>query len=466
MSLVRPGVWPWIGAILVLFVAAGAAAFFLPPTLFAAAFVGGVVILAWLVSPKVVIVLLLLVRSSIDGFMELFQLSFTAGLPLTMNLAGAMNSLAVGLGFLTLAQRLVRRQPLLPTAPGWTYALFLAVCLPMIPGSVDPVAGVKEWARLASGLAIYLMATEVVHDERQARRFTVVILASSLLPLAVGWLQRLTGSGYFFLGFVGTEFAYRPQGTFAHPGILGSYLVIMLTMATTAYFGAPSAARRAALIGWGAATAGCLALTLARTEWLGFLVAMTVLGLLKQRRLAIMILVCAAVLLASVPLLRERLTATESVFWRLDLWQAAYSLAWPPSFLGLGLGTSPWHVNQILPLVDSPPHNDYLKVLLETGLLALLAYLGWLLALLRHAWRAYCRTIDRQIAWRALGLLAITAAGAVMSLSDNYLGHTAVQWYFWAFVALVPPSGTWPPGAACLWRPVSAGQASDERIHP
>ncbi len=457
MKSKRPGNWVWMGAIVVLFGAAGAAAVFLPATLFAAALAGGAVALVWLIAPEVAIVSLLLARSSVDGFMELFQLSFTAGLPLTMNLAGATNSLAVGLGLLCLARRLVRRQSLLPAAPGWAFALFLAMCLPMIPTSVDPVAGVKEWARLASGLAIYLMASDVVHDERQARRMTVVMLASSAVPLAVGWLQRLTGSGYFFLGFIGTEFAYRPQGTFSHPGILGSYLVLMLTVGITAYLGAPSARRRVALAGWGAAAAGCLVLTLARTEWLGFLVAMTVLGLPKRRRQVILIWVCAAVLVAAVPLLRERLTASESVSWRTDLWQAAFGLAWPPSLLGLGLGTSPWHTNQLLPLVDSPPHNDYLKVLLETGLVGLLTYVSWLSALVWHGWRAYRRAVNRQIAWRALGLLAVTAAGVVMSLSDNYLGHTAVQWYVWAFVALVPTGGEWTAAVA--------RQVHNDKIH-
>jgi O-antigen ligase len=401
----------------------------------------GMVVLAWLLVPEVVIVVLLLARSSVDGFMELFTLF--AGSPLSMNLSGSINSLAVGLGALALVRRMVRREPLLVAAPGWTYALFLLICLVSIPGSVDPAFSIKEWARLASGLAIYLMVADVVHDERSARRFLVVIMVSSLVPLALGVLQALTGSGYFFLGFVGTEFAYRPQGTFFHPAALGSYLVILLALAAALYFSVPSAKVRTMLLAWAAVAAGMLVLTLARAQWLGMMVAALVVGLLRRRRLALLALVVGVLLLTTVPLLRERLMSSDSITWRLDLWQAARTLAWPPTLLGLGLATAPWHINQLLPKVYSPPHNDYLKVAIEMGVLGLVAYGAWLLALLRHAWRAYRRATVRAISWRALGLLGVVFAGIAMSVADNYLGYTSVQWYLWALVALVPPDGHW-----------------------
>ena len=442
----------WIGVGLAVFGLAGAAAFLLSPWLYLALLAGGVAVLAWWLAPEAVILGLLLVRSSIDGFMEVFTLF--SGSALSMNLAGAVNSLAVGLGVLTLVRRLVRREPLLVSAPGRAYGVFLLVALLSIPGAVDPALGIKEWARLGSGLAIYVMVADVVRDERRARRFVTVLMASSLVPLAVAWLQRLVGGGYFFLGFVGTEFAYRPQGTFAHPAALGSYLIILLMLAAALYFSAPAEQSRAwkgLLLGWAAVAAGCLVLTLARTQWLGLLVAALVVGLLKRRRLALLALALAVVLLATVPFLQERLLESYSVGWRLDLWQAAIQLLSPSmlrptslqAFLGRGLASSPWHLNQLLPKVYAPPHNDYLKAALEMGWLGLLAYLGWFLALVRHAWRAYRGAESPALGWRAVALLAVVVSAMVMSISDNYLGYTAVQWYLWTLVALVPVAGRW-----------------------
>jgi O-antigen ligase len=407
----------------------------------------GAVVLAWLLVPKVVILVLLLLRSSTDGVMELFTLF--AGSPLSMNLAGAMNSLAVGLGFLSLLRRLVRRQTVLVAGPGQTYALFLAACLLSLPGAVDLVGGIKEWARLASGLAIYLMVSEVVRDEKEVRQFTLVILASSLIPVALGWVQWLTGSGYFFPGFVGTEFAFRPLGTFGHPSALGSYLVILVALLITLYF-AWSGASRAVLLAWAGAAAGCLVLTMARAQWLGLLVAVLVVGVVKRRRLAFGVLLLAAVLVLAVPLLQERLGASESVTWRIELWRAASTLAWPPTLLGRGLGSFPKVINQILVTVETHPHNDYLKVAVEVGLFGMVTYGAWLLAALRHAWRAYRRADDPGISWRALGLLAVIVAGLVMGVVVHYLGITAVQWYLWALVALVPAGGRWLPAAGGL----------------
>ncbi|MFL7811056.1 MAG: hypothetical protein AB8I80_20625, partial [Anaerolineae bacterium] len=269
----------------------GAAAVILPPMLFIAILGAGAAVLVWLLVPQAVIAGLLLVRSSIDGVMEIFTLF--AGSALSMNLSGAVNSLAVGLGVVTLVRRLFNRQALLVAAPGVAYGILMLVSLLSIPGSVDPAAGVKEWARLSSGLAIYVMVTSVVHDERGARRFVKIMFASSLIPLALAWMQRLTGSGYFFLGFVGTEFAYRPQGTFAHPAALGSYLIILLMMAVALYFTPPqdrAGIPRPLIVLWAAVATGALVLTLARTQWLGLLVAVLVIGLLKQRKLAVLAL--------------------------------------------------------------------------------------------------------------------------------------------------------------------------------
>jgi len=438
-----PGVWPWVLSALVLFAGMGVAAFLLPPMLFVALLAGGGVVLAWLLLPEPVIMTLLLLRSSVDGLMDLFTLF--AGSPLSMNLAGAVNSLAVGLGLLALVRRLVRRQPLLVAGPGWTCSLFLLVGLLSIPNSVDLAGSVKEWARLASGLAIYLLVAGVVHDERDARRFLVILFVSSFVPLLTAWLQWLTGSGYFFLGAVGTPFAYRPQGTFGHPAALGSYLVILLTLAAAVYFSTEAVRVRAALLAWAGVAGGALVLTLARTQWLGMMVAALGIGLVKRRRLALLALALAVLLLAAVPLLRERLTSSESLDWRRDLWRVSAGLAWPPTPLGRGLGTSPFYINLFLPHVDAPPHNDYLRVGVELGWLGWLTYGAWLLALMCHAWRAYRRAQEPALAWRALGLLAIVMAGAVMSLSDNYLGYTAVQWYLWALIALVPAAGEWRP---------------------
>jgi O-antigen ligase len=427
---------------LLFFVLVGIAAFLLPQPVFVALLVTGMLVLLWLLVPEAVILTLLLARSSVDGFMELFTLF--SGSALSMNLSGAVNSLAVGLGVLTLLRRLVRRQPLLVAAPGRTYALFLIVCLLSFSGSIDLAGGVKEWARLGSGLAIYLMVADVVHDERGARRFIAVLLLSSLIPLTEAWLQSLTGRGYFFLGFIGTEFAYRPQGTFGHPAALGSYLIILLTVAIGLYFSATSGRVRAALLAWAGVAASCLVLTLARAQWLGMMVATLVLGFLRRWWLALLALALALLLLAGIPLLRERLMASESIDWRLDLWQAGLSLAWPPGLLGRGLGTAHLYINQLLPKVDSPPHNDYLKVVIEMGVLGLVSYAVWLLALIRHAWRAYRAAQDRTIAWRALSLLAVVLASMVISLADNNQGYAAVQWYLWALVALVPAQGRWP----------------------
>jgi len=89
--------WPWLLVGLVLFALVGVAAVLLPSFAFAALLAAGAVVILWLLLPEALILALLVSRSSVDGFMDLFTLF--SGSALSMNLSGAVNSLAVGWAF-------------------------------------------------------------------------------------------------------------------------------------------------------------------------------------------------------------------------------------------------------------------------------------------------------------------------------------------------------------------------------
>lgn len=81
-------------------------------------------------------------------------------------------------------------------------------------------------------------------------------------------------------------------------------------------------------------------------------------------------------------------------------------------------------------------HNDYLLLLIETGLIGLAAYIfliaSTLIQIIRTAWHRTGN--DKKTAWIVAALLMGIFA---MSFGDNILRVTALQWALWSLVAAV-----------------------------
>lgn len=416
--------------------AAGAAATALPSPYSLVLLVAGMAAGVLALEPHWTLIALLLLRSSADAAQEWFTLF--PGHWYSVNGAGLFNVAAVGVACFVLARRFARGRSLLPSAPLQWYGLFLIITALGLPLSIDGAASIKAWARLAGAFGIALLAAEAVSSpqhEKRTRTIGNAILLAALPPLAVGFYQVATGGGRFFPGFESTAFAYRPQGTFAHPAALASFLILVACLALA--LPPPSTLRRLALA---AASLALAVLTFARAEWAAALAALAVLGTLRARRLLLAAGVSAAVLVLAVPAVRDRLQgqqAGESWEWRQSVWTASLEALRRPTWLGTGLDTSPLLINQRLPSVLTPPHNDYLRVAMESGVIGIAVFLVWQLVTAGHGLRVAIRRRGTIQGALGLTLLAMTAAGLTAGVADNYLGYTSVQWYVWTLAGML-----------------------------
>jgi len=75
----------------------------------------------------------------------------------------------------------------------------------------------------------------------------------------------------------------------------------------------------------------------------------------------------------------------------------------------------------------SEAHNDFIKVLFESGLIGLALFVSIFAALLYQqiAW-------GRRHGWSNIVFIASLVAYLVMSGSDNLLHHTPAVWWLWA----------------------------------
>ena len=300
--------------------------------------------------------------------------------------------------------RLTPRAALVLGAPAVAFAVATAA-------SADPSASLPGFARY---LQIFvLVPAAVLLLMRDARDFRFVCGAIVLLALvqgAVGVVQNLTGTGASYMGQ-----DIRAVGTFGALDVMGmstvvSYgLVAAFALGVAAPGDSPRWLRRAALCS-AAALVAPLILSFSRGAWIAVAVACTVVLLLAGVRRALLVFVtlaAAVVVLAGgvgigSAMFEERFTSIfevnsapdRSVTDRYSLWSAAVSIWQESPATGVGPKNFPSHRDghasvglssgsdtagagmqfQREPLLS--PHNMYLLVLSEQGLIGSVAFVG------------------------------------------------------------------------------------------
>ena len=321
-------------------------------------------------------------------------------------------------------------------------------------------ASIREWLRLFSLLMVYLVVMQL-QDRLHPEKVVSVLFLSLILPITIALLQIFLPSALPFLiangGDGGTIVSdSRIGGTFAHANNFAIYLLlfISLTWWKLGY------SRRSWL--W-VLLLGLLVFLLSTTKTVIALVMLFVFVIvivapkLTATKLIGGVLLFTAVIglfvstefgqqrlaaIANTPLLNPDIDLSRAILlsntdynsfnWRLAQWTYLIQ-AWQrfPIF-GYGLGLSTYvSTNSLL------PHNDYIRALVEQGVVGLGTLVLFLTAqvvrLVQLLWRTSNNSVEHQL---CLILLAICLAKPVGMLSENILVFTAFYFYYWTVFAV------------------------------
>ncbi|WUU43512.1 O-antigen ligase family protein [Streptomyces sp. NBC_00659] len=336
------------------------------------------------------------------------------------NIADAMSGLVV----LCCALRLVRtrRRPLSATAA-------LVLGLPVVgisvaaAGAADPGAGITGLTRYLQVFVLVPAAVLLlVRDRRDLRLLAWSFVALALWQGAIGVRQYVTGTGASYQGE-----NVRAVGTFGPTDVMGMATVVAfgLVCAVALALGAGEARQRSVAVLCALALLPPLALSFSRGAWIATAVAcgaQLVLAGLRRAVKAVAALAAAGMILVGglglgSAMLQERVTSItqvtdapdQSVTDRYTMWAAATDMWREHPLTGVGLKGFPEYRDGHASLALSSgsdiagagtafhkqallsPHNMYLLVLGEQGLVGLLALVGSWLALLVCALRGLVR---------------------------------------------------------------------------
>jgi O-antigen ligase len=296
--------------------------------------------------------------------------------------------------------------------------------------------GVREESILALAVIVYNAYGTVT-----VAVATRLVQCMGFIPAVLALYQLVTNTGVDIHGEM------RSNGTFAHPDSAAMFFAIATVTAMWRYLDA-GRHRSDALLG--AVFAAALVSTLS-IDGLATLVAMlVVLGVLRGGSPRIKVapyLVGVLVVLAffATPLGAQRVVnesstslataergeASTSLDWRLHKWKTLLP-EWEASpFFGQGLGTT--ITTKAIPgnrFAGKPPHNEYVRYLVETGIIGLMILLGAVTVLIRILTRRRRTpsTLDTGILNAPTLAIAIIVGCLVNALADNTLIYSPTDY--------------------------------------
>jgi len=344
------------------------------------------------------------------------------------------------------AQRRQSRVPVTPMAVATT-GFVLALLISTV-GSDSPIGSLPEFLKGCSWLAMFFVVRRMVATERDVRRLVLALAASAVIPALLAVYELATpGAGRFSEVKDGIV---RLRSTFDQSNNYARFLMLLLTV------GLPMLRllrgwQRLALAGVLGLSGFLLALTYTRAAWIGLFAGMLVIAVLRGRILLLVGLAAAAVMVLAVPPVTHEVlslarpttadsaSSNNSVGWRFSYWQEIAPLALEHPLSGIGPGETVVRSRD-----GKEPHNEYLRAVIEGGVVGTIAYL----ALLAVAFAA-CARVARRAASPlgqavGTGAAATVAAVVVCGAASNVIDMVSFMWFFAAVIA-VADRYAWSP---------------------
>lgn len=319
----------------------------------------------------------------------------------------------------------------------YTFAAIFATSVGMIAGRVRVMGGSFFVLKYIEYFIIYFMVINNLRERKQFERLLLALLATAAIVSAIGMLQ-IPGGGRVSAPFEGKD---------GEPNTFGGYLVLMLALVGGLFLTSDSLRQKSLLAFLAALMAFPLFFTLSRSSYLALVPMAGALFVWSDRKRFLAVLF--AMFLVVVPILTPKAVVDRILYTitqapeegqvqlggiRLDTstservvsWKQAVFQDWP-RFPIFGWGITGYR------FLDA----QYPRVLAETGLVGLAAFLWLQVTLLRRTLEIYRRSRDQLFRGVSLGLLAGFVGLCVHAIGTNTFIIVRIMEPFWTLVGLV-----------------------------
>lgn len=299
---------------------------------------------------------------------------------------------------------------------------------------------------------LYFVVVESIKTKKQFRNIIGIILFSCVLIGIDGIFQWIFGIDYMRLRH---PVGCRITASFKNPNHFGGWLSMVLPITTSLFLFGPKR-RKWFRIAFGLLSTLlfiCLLLAGSRGAWLGFMGALLLMGILKSKKLLLITLICILIVpFAASGRFGERVTSIFNInnegpnIDRITLWKETLVMIKDRPLLGRGVNTfmSNWSKYGVGKTWGHPyyPHNCYLHMAAETGLVGLGMFI-WIIVMLFRSTINFLKKIELKTEEDGfyqvvgLGLLGGITACLIHSFVDNNLYVVLLATFFWVLMGLL-----------------------------
>jgi len=317
------------------------------------------------------------------------------------------------------------------------WGLFLLWSFASLYYSFNIYESLRELARYTSIILNLVLGFLLIKNNKDLRDLIKIIIWSGLIPSLVALYQYLSYSG-FIQGNVN-----RVYGTMTHPNMLAFFIILPITLAIFIFLNIRKERVESYIyLFLTIFYSSILIITYTRGAYVVLIIILLLLGILKFRKfLAIAGLALLLVYLSVLPI-QERVNTifinnqSDSINWRLKLYSDSLSYIGVHPVIGYGVGLSENVIanNRDFRLGATEPHNDYILLTLENGIIGLGIYLLLILTLIYQLFQKYLKEERPRLKMLSIFLLIFTIALHIMSGGDNSLSDTSLEWQYWALI--------------------------------
>ncbi len=328
------------------------------------------------------------------------------------------------------------RTPLNKPIAAYALATVLATTVGVYSGTVRPTPGFFFTLKYLEYLVLYFMMVNNLRDEAQLRRLLFTGFATCAIAAGIGILQIPSGQR------VVSPF----EGMYGEPNTFGGYLLFMLALLLALWL---QSRTLPGFAGWTALVLLALipfAFTLSRASYLGAIPMALSLLLLTERKLWILLPLIVLVIAWSVVLPRqvvERIAYTYSqppIQGQIQIGNTRLDTSTSARLESFRIGLEGWAKRPILgygvtgfAFVDA----QYVRTLIETGIVGMGAFLWLITSLFRAGWAAFRARINPFSRALGMGYLAGLVGLLVHGIGANTFIIVRIMEPFWFFTAII-----------------------------
>lgn len=316
----------------------------------------------------------------------------------------------------------------------WSGSYVLRLPWPLTPGD-DRLA---DWKNFAEMPILFLVVTAVITTRKQMLTLLTLMMLT-MLRANLGFYHTVSGRDFSHfndnLRYSGV-FGYAGQNGLA--AFMAEFLVFLLAVAPAV----KNLWLRVLVYSSILLSGFCLVFSFSRGGYVGLLGGLVVLGLMKDRKYLVLVVVLLATWQTIVPnAVRERVLMTydegkveSSANERLELWEDAATIIPQRPLLGTGFVTYRY-LGRSVDYLDT--HNYYVKVVVETGFVGLVLFIYLLWIMTREGIGLFRHSEDPFFKRLGLGLTVIMVCTVLVNCFGDRWMYQQITAYMWTFLALV-----------------------------